>query len=61
MDSRLVAPPHRAANPRASGRSEFYDVEGWKSGRRTDLYPLLVSEVGDVAGKDLSTFSATSG
>ena len=34
-------------------RSEFYDVEGWKSGRRTDLYPLLVSEVGDVAGKDL--------
>jgi hypothetical protein len=34
-------------------RSEFYDVEGWKSGGRADLYPLLVSEVGDVAGKDL--------
>jgi SAM-dependent methyltransferase len=34
-------------------RSEFYDVEGWKSGRRSDPYPLLVSEVGDVAGKDL--------
>jgi 2-polyprenyl-3-methyl-5-hydroxy-6-metoxy-1,4-benzoquinol methylase len=34
-------------------RSAFYDVEGWKSGGRVDLYPLLVSEVGDVAGKDL--------
>ncbi len=34
-------------------RSEFYDVEGWKSGTRVDLYPLLVDEVGDVAGKDL--------
>jgi hypothetical protein len=34
-------------------RSAFYDVEGWKSGGRADLYPLLVSEVGDVAGKDL--------
>jgi Methyltransferase domain len=34
-------------------RSEFYDVEGWKSGRRHDLLPLLVDEVGDVAGKDL--------
>ena len=34
-------------------RSAFYDVEGWKSGAKTDLYPLVVSEVGDVAGKDL--------
>ena len=34
-------------------RSEFYDVEGWKSGRRRDLHALLVEEVGDVAGKDL--------
>ena len=34
-------------------RSAFYDVEGWKSGTRADLYPLLVDEVGDVAGKDL--------
>jgi hypothetical protein len=34
-------------------RSAFFDVEGWKSGWRADLYPLLVSEVGDVAGKDL--------
>ena len=34
-------------------RSDFYDVEGWKSGRKTDMYPLLVSEVGDVADKDL--------
>jgi len=34
-------------------RSAFYDVEGWKSGARPDLYPLLVEEVGDVAGKDL--------
>ena len=34
-------------------RSAFYDVEGWKSGERVDLYPLIVSEVGDVAGKDL--------
>jgi SAM-dependent methyltransferase len=34
-------------------RSAFYDVEGWKSGERQDLYPLLVTEVGDVAGKDL--------
>jgi SAM-dependent methyltransferase len=34
-------------------RSDFYDVEGWKSGAKVDLYPLLVDEVGDVAGKDL--------
>jgi SAM-dependent methyltransferase len=34
-------------------RSAFYDVDGWKSGRRHDLLPLLVDEVGDVAGKDL--------
>ena len=34
-------------------RSEFYDVEGWKSGTRVDLYPMLVDEVGDVRGKDL--------
>jgi SAM-dependent methyltransferase len=34
-------------------RSELYDVEGWKSGGKADLYPLLVDEVGDVAGKDL--------
>jgi hypothetical protein len=34
-------------------RSEFYDVEGWKSGSKADLYPLLVDEVGDVTGKDL--------
>jgi SAM-dependent methyltransferase len=33
-------------------RSAFYDVDGWRSGRR-DLLPLLVDEVGDVAGKDL--------
>jgi 2-polyprenyl-3-methyl-5-hydroxy-6-metoxy-1,4-benzoquinol methylase len=33
--------------------SAFYDVDGWKSGRRHDLPPLLVDEVGDVAGKDL--------
>jgi predicted methyltransferase len=34
-------------------RSDFYDVEGWTSGAKVDLYPLLVDEVGDVAGKDL--------
>jgi 2-polyprenyl-3-methyl-5-hydroxy-6-metoxy-1,4-benzoquinol methylase len=34
-------------------RSAFYDVDGWKSGGRHDLLPLLVGEVGDVAGKDL--------
>jgi SAM-dependent methyltransferase len=35
-------------------RSEFYDVAGWKAGRAgRDLQPLLLEEVGDVAGKDL--------
>jgi 2-polyprenyl-3-methyl-5-hydroxy-6-metoxy-1,4-benzoquinol methylase len=34
-------------------RSEFYDVQGWKSGARPDMYPPLVDEVGDVTGKDL--------
>ena len=34
-------------------RSAFYDVEDWKSGRRPDLHPLLVEEVGEVAGKEL--------
>jgi SAM-dependent methyltransferase len=33
-------------------RSEFYDVEGWKAGRRP-LHGFVVDEVGDVAGKDL--------
>jgi len=33
-------------------RSEFYDVEGWKAGRRP-LRDFVVDEVGDVAGKDL--------
>jgi SAM-dependent methyltransferase len=33
-------------------RSAFYDVEGWKAGRR-QLPELVVEEVGDVAGKDL--------
>jgi hypothetical protein len=45
-DSRLLASPHRAAPPP--------NPEGWKAGRgRRDLRPLLVEEVGDVAGKDL--------
>jgi hypothetical protein len=56
------APPDDLQKPHALGRSPwtpihvrsaFYDVEGWKSGGRADLYPLLVEEVGDVAGKDL--------
>jgi SAM-dependent methyltransferase len=34
-------------------RSAFYDVEGWKSGAKADMYPLVLEEVGDVAGKDL--------
>jgi SAM-dependent methyltransferase len=34
-------------------RSAFYDVDGWKAGRGQDLHPLLVEEVGEVAGKDL--------
>jgi len=34
-------------------RSAFYDVEGWKAGSGRGLRPLLVEEVGDVAGKDL--------
>jgi SAM-dependent methyltransferase len=33
-------------------RSEFYDVEGWKAGRRT-LRRFVLDEVGDVTGKDL--------
>ena len=33
-------------------RSEFYDVEGWKAGRRP-LPEFVLDEVGDVAGKDL--------
>jgi SAM-dependent methyltransferase len=33
-------------------RSEFYDVEGWKAGRRP-LRDFVLDEVGDVAGKDL--------
>ena len=32
--------------------SEFYDVDGWKAGRRK-LARFVVEEVGDVAGKDL--------
>ncbi|HEY3240046.1 MAG TPA: class I SAM-dependent methyltransferase, partial [Acidimicrobiia bacterium] len=53
--------PHVAANKALWNewtpihvRSEFYDVEGWKAGRGgDDLRPLLVEEVGEVAGKDL--------
>jgi SAM-dependent methyltransferase len=33
-------------------RSEFYDVEGWKAGRR-GLPAFILEEVGDVAGRDL--------
>jgi SAM-dependent methyltransferase len=33
-------------------RSEFYDVEGWKAGRRP-LRDFVVEEVGEVTGKDL--------
>lgn len=33
-------------------RSEFYDVDGWKAGRRA-LPRFVVDEVGDVAGRDL--------
>jgi SAM-dependent methyltransferase len=33
-------------------RSEFYDLEGWKAGRRP-LHRFVVEEVGEVAGKDL--------
>ena len=34
-------------------RSAFYDVEGWKAGRDNRLPPLVLEEVGEVAGKDL--------
>ena len=33
-------------------RSEFYDLEAWKAGKRP-LARFVVAEVGDVAGKDL--------
>jgi SAM-dependent methyltransferase len=32
--------------------SRFYDVEGWKAGRRP-MHAFVLDEVGDVAGKDL--------
>ncbi len=34
-------------------RSNFYDVEGFKSGRSSMLYPIELEEVGDVSGKSL--------
>ncbi len=33
--------------------SEFYDVEGFKKGRSSMLYPIEFEEVGDVTGKSL--------
>ena len=34
-------------------RSDFYDVEGFKTGRSSMLYPIELEEMGDVAGKSL--------
>lgn len=34
-------------------RSEFYDVDGFKNGRSSMLYPIELEEVGDVSGKSL--------
>ena len=34
-------------------RSEFYDVEGFKNGRSSMLYPIELEEMGDVTGKSL--------
>ena len=33
--------------------SEFYDVEGFKTGRSTMLYPVEFEEMGDVRNKSL--------
>jgi len=34
-------------------QSDFYDVEGFKSGRSSMLYPIELEEMGDVTGKSL--------
>jgi SAM-dependent methyltransferase len=34
-------------------KSEFYDVEGFKTGKRKMLYPIEIEEMGDVKGKSL--------
>ena len=34
-------------------QSEFYDVEGFKNGRSSMLYPIELEEMGDVTGKSL--------
>lgn len=34
-------------------QSEFYDVEGFKNGRSSMLYPIELEEMGDVSGKSL--------
>ncbi len=34
-------------------QSEFYDVEGFKNGRSSMLYPIELEEMGDVNGKSL--------
>ena len=34
-------------------RSDFYDVEGFKNGRSSMLYPIELEEMGDVTGKSL--------
>ena len=34
-------------------QSDFYDVEGFKNGRRSMLYPIELEEVGDITGKSL--------
>jgi SAM-dependent methyltransferase len=34
-------------------KSEFYDVEGFKNGRSSMLYPIELEEMGDISGKSL--------
>jgi len=34
-------------------QSDFYDVEGFKNGRSSMLYPIEIEEMGDVSGKSL--------
>ncbi len=34
-------------------QSEFYDVEGFKNGKSSMLYPIALEEMGDVTGKSL--------
>ena len=34
-------------------QSEFYDMEGFKNGRSSMLYPIELEEMGDVSGKSL--------